>query len=228
MLLSGGLDSAVLFAETVRAHRVVYPLYIRSGLLWEEAEIAHLRQFLAALRRVAPTALQILECPVADLYGEHWSVSGRDVPDDQSADEAVFLPGRNLFLLAKPMMWCHVHEVPLLALGVLASNPFPDATDEFFVACQRVINTAVGGRVRVERPFATLSKTEVVHRGRGLPLEKTFSCLRPVGNRHCGHCNKCAERQRAFAEADVADATVYDQPAKNSNSAPRRRAPADV
>jgi 7-cyano-7-deazaguanine synthase len=45
--------------------------------------------------------------------------------------------------------------------------------------------------------------------GDGLPLELTFSCLRPVGGLHCGRCNKCAERRRGFAEAGLPDPTQY-------------------
>lgn len=209
VLLSGGLDSAVLLAESCRQHRAVHPLYVRSGLLWEPAEIAHLHDFLEAIQSRSLQPLQVLAWPVADLYGDHWSVSGRGVPDDQSADEAVFLPGRNLFLLAKGLTWCHLHGVPRLALGVLGSNPFPDATAGFFARYQDLMNEALGGSVAIERPFAHLTKTELIRRGRDLPLDRTFSCLQPMAGRHCGRCNKCAERRRAFAEAGVADRTFY-------------------
>jgi 7-cyano-7-deazaguanine synthase len=49
----------------------------------------------------------------------------------------------------------------------------------------------------------------VVRRGAHLPLELTWSCLRPAGGKHCGRCNKCRERQTAFAAAGVADRTGY-------------------
>jgi len=151
----------------------------------------------------------VLEMPVADLYGGHWSLTGQGVPDADSPDEAVFLPGRNVLLLAKAMLWCHLHGVPAVALAPLGSNPFPDATPAFFDAYQDVVNQGIGGAVRVLRPYAGLSKVEVMRRGRSLPLEWTFSCIRPTGGRHCGRCNKCAERRRAFADAGLADRTDY-------------------
>jgi 7-cyano-7-deazaguanine synthase len=43
-----------------------------------------------------------------------------------------------------------------------------------------------------------------------LPLELTFSCIRPAGERHCGSCNKCAERRQAFASAGLKDPTDYN------------------
>jgi len=63
--------------------------------------------------------------------------------------------------------------------------------------------------IRLEVPFRDLSKKEVVLRGRGLPLDLTFSCIRPHGVVHCGACTKCAERQQGFAAAGVEDPTEY-------------------
>jgi 7-cyano-7-deazaguanine synthase len=218
VLISGGLDSAVLLADVLQGPapgleggpwEAVHPLYVRSGLTWEAAELDHLGRFLAAVRRPALRPLRVLEMPVADLYGDHWSLTGRGVPDAASPDEAVFLPGRNVLLLAKALLWCHLNGVGAVALAPLEANPFPDATPAFFAAYQDVVNRAVGGAVRLLRPYAALSKVAVLHRGRGLPLELTFSCIRPVDGRHCGRCNTCGERRRAFAAAGVADATEY-------------------
>jgi 7-cyano-7-deazaguanine synthase len=210
VLVSGGLDSAILLAECLRAYSAVHPLYVRNGLAWEDAELHHLRHFLDAVRTPRLQPLRVFELPVADLYGDHWSLTGQNVPDADSPDEAVFLPGRNVLLLSKAILWCHLHGVGAVTLAPLGSNPFPDATPAFFAAFQDVLNRAVGGNVRVLRPYAELSKVEVMHRGRGLPLERTFSCIRPVAGRHCGRCNKCAERRRAFADAGMADGTEYD------------------
>jgi 7-cyano-7-deazaguanine synthase len=210
VLCSGGVDSAVLLAEALPHFPAVHPLYVRTGLAWEEAELAHLRRFLDALRGPSLRPLEILDEPVRDLYGDHWSITGANVPDEHSADAAVFLPGRNVLLLAKSLLWCHLRDVPLLALAPLAANPFPDATPEFFAAFAGAVNLAVAGHVNVIRPYAALTKTAVIRRARGTPLGHTFSCIRPTpGGKHCGRCNKCAERRRAFAAADVADPTTY-------------------
>jgi 7-cyano-7-deazaguanine synthase len=209
VLVSGGADSAVLLGEALESVKVVHPLFLRCGLYWEPTELEHLRQFLVAIRCPALRPLHILDMPVADVYPDHWSVSGQDVPDADSPDEAVFLPGRNVWLLSKAIVWCHLHGVPAVALGTLAANPFPDATAAFIGAFQNVVNQAVGGSVRVYRPYTGLTKKEVLRRGRNLPLELTFSCLRPVAGQHCGRCNKCGERRRGFAEAGVIDRTPY-------------------
>jgi 7-cyano-7-deazaguanine synthase len=203
------LDSAVLLGELLRNDTVVYPLCLRQGLYWESVELRYLRRFLEAVRCPALRPLQILEMPVANLYGDHWSITGRNVPAAGTPDEAVFLPGRNVLLLAKSMLWCHLHQVPVVALALLESNPFPDATPSFFTAYQEAVNQAVGGSVRIDRPYAGLSKVEVLCRGKGLPLELTFSCIRPIHGQHCGTCNKCAERRQGFRAAGLPDPTEY-------------------
>jgi 7-cyano-7-deazaguanine synthase len=209
VLISGGLDSAILLGEALQHQRTVHPLYVRNGLYWEPVELEHLRRFLSAVAGPTLQPLQILDLPVADLYAEHWSITGRGVPQAGSPDEAVFLPGRNVLLLAKTILWCHLHGVPAVALACLATNPFPDATAAFFHDYQQAVNAAVHGSVAVQTPYAGSSKTAVMLRGRALPLHLTFSCIRPVNGLHCGRCNKCAERRQAFADADLADETPY-------------------
>ncbi len=209
VLVSGGLDSAVLIAEAARTYPAVFPVYVRTGLAWEAVERQYLDRFLAAVRTPALRPLVSLEQPVTDLYGDHWSLTGVGVPAAGTPDEDVFLPGRNVLLLAKPLLWCHLHGVPEIALAPLAVNPFPDATPEFFAQFTAAVNRSVGGSVGVIRPYANLHKTDVIRRGAAFPLEHTFSCIRPVGNLHCGRCSKCHERRVGFVEAGVKDPTEY-------------------
>jgi 7-cyano-7-deazaguanine synthase len=209
VLLSGGLDSAVLLGDLLAKGRSVQPFYVRGHLAWEAHELRAARRFLAAVASPRLAELVVLDLPVADVYGDHWSVTGLDVPDAVTSDEAVYLPGRNALLLLKPALWCRLHGIGQLALGVLASNPFGDATEEFFQAFQNVVGLATGAAVRVVRPLAGLQKRQVMQLGRALPLELTFSCISPVEGRHCGHCNKCAERMAAFRDSGVPDLTFY-------------------
>jgi 7-cyano-7-deazaguanine synthase len=79
------------------------------------------------------------------------------------------------------------------------------------------INCGASWPVRIKLPFAGLDKSAVMESGRHLPLQHTFSCIAPVAGEHCGQCNKCAERQEAFATARIPDLTPYGtQPAAPS------------
>lgn len=209
LLFGGGLDSGILLVDLLRQGRAVQPFYVRSGLAWENAELSASQRFTRQLARSNLRPLVVLDLPLADLYGSHWSVSGKNVPGRETDDEAVYLPARNAFLLIKPLVWCQIHGIDELALATLASNPFADASDEFNDAFALALATACGFQVRIVRPFAQLHKREVMQRAGDAPLELTFSCMAPVGARHCGQCNKCAERQAGFRVVGRIDPTDY-------------------
>jgi 7-cyano-7-deazaguanine synthase len=212
VLTSGGADSAVLVADQARQGRDVQPIYVRFGLAWELVEEAHLRSFLRSLPpMLGVRALVTLDFPIVDVYGAHWSVSGTDVPDEDTSDSAVYLPGRNLLLLTKASVWCALHGVEAIALGTLKGNPFSDSGPEFFGAYGALAELALGSSLSVMTPFAGMTKPEVLELGRDLELGQTFSCIDPVDDRHCGHCNKCAERRTAFGTAGMEDRTAYAQ-----------------
>lgn len=192
----------------------VQPFYVESGLIWQQSERRALEKFLAALARPALGALVTLELPLGDLYRGHWSMTGVGVPSADSPDDAVYLPGRNVLLIVKAALWCQLHGIDELALAPLGSNPFPDATPEFFSEFQSALNLATQGQVRLIRPFDRLSKREVMRLGRGRPLELTFSCISPQDGLHCGECNKCQERRNAFRLVGRSDPTRY---AANAN-----------
>jgi 7-cyano-7-deazaguanine synthase len=209
LLFSGGVDSAVLLDQLlVRGWRVA-PFYVRTGCVWESCELDAARRFLEAARQPRLSDLVLLDMPLDDLYAAHWSMTGADVPDETSPDEAVYLFGRNPLLLIKPALWCLQHGIEQLALATLAGNPFEDATPEFFARFEEMFGAATGGRVHIARPFDRLPKHRVMEMGRHLPLELTFSCLAPVAGVHCGRCNKCAERRKAFRRLLLADPTAY-------------------
>ena len=210
VLTSGGVDSAILVAELARQGWAVQPLYIRFGLAWEAAEEAHLRRFLDALpAHLRPQPLVAFDLPIADLYGAHWSVSGTGVPDDTTPDSAVYLPGRNLLLLTKSSVWCALNGVEAIALGTLKGNPFADSGPDFMALFGSLVQVGLEHPLEVATPFAGLTKAQVLELGRDLMLEHTFSCIAPVAARHCGRCNKCAERRDGFARAGIEDRTLY-------------------
>lgn len=200
-LVSGGLDSCALLAHLTERYRLVYPLFIRQGFIWERAEVRALRRFLRALGSPRVRPLTVHHQPIGTLYGVHWSLTGRDVPDSATPDEAVYLPGRNLMLLTLAAVFCARQGICRIAIGSLADNPFADGSPEFFRQFARVAARALGQPLQVLAPFRQWSKAKVIQRYGRYPLHLSFSCLDPQHGRPCGRCNKCAERAAAVAAA---------------------------
>ena len=209
ILASGGLDSSVMLGVVARSGRQVYPVYVQAGLRWEKDELPTLRRFVRALRLPNIAPITPLKLPMGDLAGDHWSMTGRNVPGYKAALTSNYILGRNLTLLTKAAVFCARHQIGEIAMAPLESNPFPDARPEFFRAFARAVELGVGIKLKVKTPFAGFTKADVVRRGAGMPMELTVSCAQPTGNIHCGACTKCAERVEGFTEAGVPDPTLY-------------------
>lgn len=208
VLTSGGLDSSVLLAEEAKIAEV-YPLYVRCGLAWEDAERSALDAFLKALNNPNVKPVTTLSAPVRAMYGDHWSVGSNGVPGADEPDTSVFLPGRNILLIGLAAVWCSTHNVFSIGIGSLGGNPFPDATPDFFQKFAAALASGLDHVVEVKAAFRQLHKWDVIKRFQSLPLELTLTCMAPIDGIHCGQCNKCRERQVAFARSGVRDSTIY-------------------
>ena len=212
VLSSGGLDSAILLAELAREN-TVFPIYIAAGLHWEAQEQRALHRYLNALALPNVEAPTVLEMPLRSLYRAHWSTTGEGVPDAEAPDIDVYLPGRNVLLIGLTAVWCALNDASKIAIGSLDDNPFPDATPHFFDAFGALLSESLSHPLEVVAPFRARHKSQIIADFPDLPLHHTLTCMAPIDTPdapvHCGACNKCEERRRAFRQAGVADGTTY-------------------
>ena len=85
-LASGGVESAVLLKELLAEGHTVIPCYVKAGFSWEPQEQRALERVLEALAHERLEEIALLNLPVDDCYKEHWSLTGRAVPDAASPD----------------------------------------------------------------------------------------------------------------------------------------------
>ncbi len=212
MLFSAGLDSAVLLAQAA-SEGIAVPIYVSAGLAWETEERA-MADRLVASGRLGPNVRPVvaLGLDMTDVYPpSHWAIRG-EAPAFDTPDEDVYLEGRNIALLSKAAVFMARAGLTRVRMGPLAGNPFPDATPAFFRAMETALSLGLDRRIRVETPFASMHKGDVIRLGEKLsvPFELTLSCMQPRGGLHCGRCSKCRERRDAFAEAGLTDPAPYE------------------
>lgn len=211
ILLSGGLDSVVLLADEA-SRGEVQPIYVGVGVAWEAAEREALTSILDGDFRMKAHPLVTLSVDMSDTYPPtHWARRGRP-PGYHTPDADVYLPGRNIILLAKAGVYCAAAGISRLLIGTLEGNPFPDGTTAFRDGMSKTLSTGLGHVLRIEAPYAELRKSIIIKRGvaLGVPFALTLSCMNPRTGLHCGVCSKCRERHEAFVEAGVEDPTAYD------------------
>ncbi len=225
VLLSGGLDSAVVLAIAVRERG------LRASALSFDYGQRH-RHELACAERVA-AALGASDHRVVRLDPSIVAGSaltgGGEVPRDRDLDAggpipSTYVPARNTLMLAHALAEAERTGAASIHLGANAVDysGYPDCRPEFLAAFEAMANLAtreaVEGRMRfrVEAPLVNLTKAEIVRRGLALGVDfgLTSSCYAPEAGRPCGSCDACRLRARGFAEAGVGDPAA----------GPRRRA----
>jgi 7-cyano-7-deazaguanine synthase len=209
VLVSGGIESSVLLAGALERYDSVTPVYIHNHLRWEAVEIFWLKRFLRYLKSPSLQPLQILDLTMRDVYESHWSITGTQVPGPRSRDASVYLPGRNILFLSKAAVFAALHGISSMEIGILKANPFSDSSPTFLSKMAQVLSLGLGASLEIKAPFSKLKKSEIIAKAGSLALDLTFSCFNPKGYDHCGDCNKCTERKKAFFAAGIFDKTHY-------------------
>lgn len=93
-----------------------------------------------------------------------------------------------------------------------AGNAYPDCSEAFHKAMSEAIWLGSGNMLRAEAPFVGMTKKEVIKTGLRLkvPYELTWSCYEG-GEKPCGKCGTCLDRQKAFEENGIKDPVMKEE-----------------
>lgn len=170
VLLSGGIDSAVVASVLLEDGRPVSAIFVDYGQPSARAE-----------RRASRAVAEHLALRWREVV-----LSGFLVPTSGE------IPGRNDLLIsvakaAEPE--CDI------AIGVHAGTGYADCSPAHHVAWQGVMDSQHAGRRRVLAPLVELSKGDVLGLARelSLPVAITHSC--ETGEDACGSCRSCLDRE---------------------------------
>jgi 7-cyano-7-deazaguanine synthase len=215
VLVSGGMDSAVVIALARERGFAVHALSVRYGQ-------RHTSELDAAARVVARLGAVEHKTVNVDLrsIGGSALTAEIEVPEAGGAGIPVtYVPARNTIMLSLALGWAEVLGAADIFCGVNAVDysGYPDCRPEFIAAFERLANLATragveGAGLRVHAPLLDMSKGDIVREGArlGVDFALTVSCYRAdEQGLACGHCDACALRAAGFADAGVADPTRY-------------------
>lgn len=216
VLLSGGLDSATVLAIARDAGYACHALSIDYGQR-HAAELAAAARLAASLGAVEH---RVIRLGLGDFGGSALTDASIAVPEAPTEGIPVtYVPARNTVMLALALAWAEVLSARDIFIGVNAVDysGYPDCRPEFIEAFERMANLATragveGTRLVIHAPLQHLSKAGIIRRGTALGVDyaQTVSCYQAdEAGRACGVCDACRLRRQGFAQAGIADPTVY-------------------
>lgn len=185
VLLSGGLDSAVLAAQLQEAGRLGGALFIDYG------QPAGRQKFSAAL-------------DLADWLDVELRESRFILPTANQLTEGRFgvVGGRNLVLLAHGMAWATTLRCASVAIGATADDQdgYPDCRIAWVESAATMCSAAYG--VSVVAPLAQLGKAAIMAEAvrLGVPVHLTWTCYTPKMGQPCKVCAACRRMDAVTAD----------------------------
>jgi 7-cyano-7-deazaguanine synthase len=208
LLSSGGPDSACA-AKMVQEHGAenVAALYLKSGNLADEQEIAAAKEMCASLG---------IPMNVVDISDAVAAIGGGALMRHAGSRLVDFGPAIMMSLaVGYAMSW----DFDYVAVGLHKddSEAGPQYRPEYIEQFNALVDLAGPRTPRVVAPLIGLRKFQVIERANslGVDLAETWSCT-GGGATQCGACGACLARKNAFAEAGLVDPTVYAERAESS------------
>ena len=215
VLLSGGLDSMVCAALAGEQGFSVVALTVDYGQ-------RHRVELDAARRIASELADRHIVLPL-DLraFGGSALTSDIDIPKDGVGEgiPVTYVPARNTIFLSLALGLAEASGARDLFVGVnaLDYSGYPDCRPEFVAEFERLANVATkagveGDGFTIHTPLLHMTKADIAREAQRLGLDAavSHSCYDPdPQGRACGQCDACRLRAKGFADAGIADPTVY-------------------
>ena len=223
VLCSGGLDSTVCLGLAVKKYGVdqVLALSISYGQKHEkEMEAAEKVAEFYGVKRLTLDLGEIFKDSTSSLLAG----SDEEIPHEDYATQLektegapvnTYVPFRNGLFLSSAAAIALSHGCKVILYGAhaddAAGNAYPDTSKAFNTAMSSAIELGSGNELKIEAPFISSSKADVVHIGSaiGVPFELTWSCYEG-GEKACGLCGTCRDRLRAFKQNGMTDPIPYE------------------
>jgi len=216
ILLSGGLDSATALAIAREAGYACHALSLDYG----QRHTAELAAAARVAKSLGAVEHRVIKLGLGDFGGSALTDAAIAVPENPTEGIPVtYVPARNTVMLALALAWAEVLEARDIFIGVNAVDysGYPDCRPEFIAAFEHMANLATragveGAKLHIHAPLQHMSKAQIIQRGMllGVDYAQTVSCYQAdADGRACGVCDACRLRRQGFAQAWMADPTIY-------------------
>lgn len=212
IVLSGGMDSAVLLAHELSKGQRVAALSFDYGSKHNHCELPMAREICLRLG----VEHRVVALPfINELFTSSLLRSGEAVPEgayDADSMKSTVVPFRNGILIAIAVGYAESVGAARVLIGSHSGDHhiYPDCRPEFNAAMDQAARLGTGEAVRVDFPFAAMDKREIGDLGRALGVDftRTWTCYKG-GELHCGVCGACDERKFALRHDQGLDPTPY-------------------
>jgi 7-cyano-7-deazaguanine synthase len=209
VVLSGGPDSATVAYWAKAQGYQIYPITFNYGqIAVKETQAAQ------KIAQSLDTTTKVIDLSnLKEIFSGATSLVSRDIPLTSEFSSPIIVPFRNAIFLSAAVAYAVTVGATKIFYGAQGSDePFyPDCRREFYEAFERAARLGTCQEIAIQAPFSGNKKTELIREGAklGVPFELTWSCYLDRES-HCGKCESCVNRKKAFTEAEVADPTKYE------------------
>jgi 7-cyano-7-deazaguanine synthase len=209
VVLSGGPDSATVAYWAKAQGYKIYPITFKYGqIAVKETESA---QKIA--EKLGTTTKIIDLSALKEIFSDVTSLCNTNIPLTSEFTAPIIVPFRNAIFLSAAVAYAVAVGAKEIFYGAQGSDePFyPDCRREFYEAFEKAARLGTCEEITIKAPFSGGKKSDLIREGAklGVPFEATWSCYRD-GAKHCGKCESCINRKKAFQEAGIADPTKYE------------------
>jgi 7-cyano-7-deazaguanine synthase len=209
IVLSGGPDSTVVAYWAKAQGYQLYPITFKYGqIAVKETEAAQ------KIAEKLGTATKIIDLSaLKDIFSGQAALINRDIPLTSEFSAPIIVPFRNAIFLSTAVAYAVTVGADKIFYGAHGSDePFyPDCRREFYEAFEKAAKLGTDEDIKILAPYSGKKKSGLIKAGAelGVPFELTWSCYLD-GEKHCGKCESCVNRKKAFKEAGSIDPTKYD------------------
>ena len=183
-------DKEINAAKAVAKHYGVEHIFLDLAKIFEYSDCSLLKQSEEEIPK--------------ESYAKQIEKTGGDKP------VSTYVPFRNGLFLSSAASIALSRDCEVIYYGAHADDAagfaYPDCSKVFNDAMNAAIWEGSGHQLKVEGPFVNMTKAEIVKLGLELkvPYELTWSCYEG-GDKPCGACGTCIDRQAAFRANGVED-----------------------